>query len=73
MGKIDTDECIAVETPILRQMEQAIVQIYLDLSMDEMKDLQAEIQSVTESNCDFKVYDIAQMMKGYVDTAINGI
>ncbi len=73
MRKIDTDECIAVETPILSQMEQAIVQIYLDLSMDEMKSLQAEIQSVTKSNCDFKVYDIAQMMKEYVDTAINGI
>ncbi len=24
MRKIDTDECIAVETPILSQMEQAI-------------------------------------------------
>ena len=32
-----------------------------------------EIKSVTEKNCDSVIYDIAQMMKDYADTAVNGI
>lgn len=64
---------IPTKRPILNRMKDAVMEIYQDLSEEEMKSLQAEIQSVTETNCDYKIYDIAQMLKGCVDTAVNGI
>lgn len=64
---------IAIETPILARMREAVIQIYMDLSEEEMKCLQTEIQSVTETNCDYKIYEIARMMEPSVDTAVNGI
>lgn len=64
---------IPKKRPILNRMKNAVMEIYLDLSEEEMKSLQEEIQSVTETNCDYKMYDIAKMMKGCVDTAVNGI
>ena len=64
---------IPKKRPILNRMKNAVMEIYLDLSEEEMKSLQEEIQSVTETNCDYKIYDIAKMMKDCVDTAVNGI
>lgn len=64
---------IPIETPILTRMENAVMKIYMGLSEEEMKSLQAEIQSVTGSNCNYIVYDIAQMMKYDIDTALKGI
>lgn len=63
---------IPARTPILIKMRNAMMKIYMDLSEEEMESLQAEIQSITEINCDYKIYDIAQMLKGCVDTAVNG-
>lgn len=64
---------IPTKMPILNRMKSAVMDIYMGLSEEEMKALQAEIQSVTETNCDYKIYDIAKMLKGCVDTAVNGI
>lgn len=64
---------VQISTPILNRMNKEIMQIYMGLSDGEMKCLQEEIQSVTETNCDYIIYDIAQMMKDYVKTAVNGI
>lgn len=64
---------IPEKMPILNRMRNAVMQVYMELSEEEMKSLQAEIRSVTETNCDYKIYDIAQMLKGCVDTAVEGI
>ena len=64
---------IPTQRPILNRMKDTLMQIYLNLSKEEMKSLQAEIQSVTETNCDYKIYDIEYMLKGCVDTAVDGI
>ena len=64
---------IPTEMPILSRMRDAVMEICLDLSEEEMKSQQSEIQSVTETNCDYKIYDIANMLKNHVDTVINGI
>lgn len=64
---------ISKKRPILNRMKNAVMEIYLDLSEEEMKSLQEEIQSVTETNCDYKIYDIAKMLKGCVDIAVNRI
>lgn len=64
---------IPIETPILRRMNNEIYNIIHNLTDGEMKLLQTEINSVTETNCDYKVYDIAQMLKSYVNAAVNGI
>ena len=66
-GKIPT------KRPILNRMKDAVMEIYLGLSEEEMKSLQAEIRSATETNCDYKIYDIAQMLKNSVDISVNGI
>lgn len=73
MSKNNAVGTIPTKRPILSRMRDAVMEIYLDLSDDEMKSLQAEIQSVTETNCDYKIYDIAKMLKGCVDTDVNGI
>lgn len=67
MGKISESR------PILNRMKNAVMDIYMGLSEDEMRALQVEINSVTETNCDYKIYDIARMLKGCVDTAVNRI
>lgn len=64
---------IPEKMPILNRMKNAVMQVYMELSEEEMKSLQAEIRSVTETNCDYKVYYIAQMMRNCVDTAVGGI
>lgn len=63
----------SIKRPILNRMRNAVMQIYMSLSEEEMKSLQAEIEFVTETNCDYKIYDIAHMLKSCVDTAVNGI
>lgn len=64
---------IPAKRPILNSMKNALMEIYMDLSEAEMKSLQSEIQSVTETNCDYKIYDIANILKDCVNTAVNGI
>lgn len=73
MSKSNSVGTIPTKRPILSRMRDAVMEIYMDLSEEEMKSLQAEIQSVTETNCDYKIYDIAKMLKSCVDTAVNGI
>ncbi|WP_297642773.1 hypothetical protein [uncultured Bacteroides sp.] len=73
MSKKNQAGNIPAKMPILNRMKDAVMEIYLELSEKEMKSLQAEIQSVTETNCDYKIYDIANMLKDCVDTAVNGI
>lgn len=73
MSKNNSVGTIPTKMPILNRMKNAVMDIYMGLSEDEMKSLQAEIQSVTETNCDYKIYDLAKMLKGCVDIAVNGI
>lgn len=55
---------IPISTPILRRMNIEIMRIYSGLTEGEMKSLQDEIQSVTETNCNYIIYGIAQILKG---------
>ncbi|MCM1200239.1 MAG: hypothetical protein NC548_31310 [Lachnospiraceae bacterium] len=64
---------IPIETPILRQINVEIYNILHHLTADEKKMLQKEINSVTEENCDYKIYDIAQMLKDYASMPFNGV
>lgn len=73
MNKHNDAGTVAISTPILNRMNKEIMRIYMGLSDGEMKCLHEEIKSVTETNCDYIIYDIAQMMKDYVNTAVNGI
>ncbi|MBD5463968.1 MAG: hypothetical protein HDR24_13100 [Lachnospiraceae bacterium] len=73
MSKNNPVGSVPIAMPILNRMKEAVMQIYMNLSEEEMKNLQAEIKSVTETNCSYRIYDIAQMMKDSVDTAVNGI
>lgn len=59
---------IPIETPILRRIKIEIYHIIHGLTGDEMKLLQEEMQSVTETNCNYKIYDLAQLLKDYADT-----
>lgn len=70
MSKNNSVRVITPELPILNRMRDAVMEIYMDLSEKEMRSLQAEILSVTETNCDYKIYEIAQMLKSSVDVAV---
>ena len=67
MSKNNTVGTIPVEMPILTRMRNAMMGIYMELSEEEEKSLQTEIESVTESNCDWMIYDIAQIFKDYIE------
>lgn len=73
MSKNNPGGKIPTKMPILNRMKNAIMEICMELSKEELKSLQAEIQSVTETNCDYKIYDIAKMLKNYVDIMVDGI
>lgn len=66
MSKNNQVETTGVEVPILTRMRDAVTDIYMELSEEE-KSLQTEIESVTESNCDWMIYDIAQIFKDYIE------
>ncbi len=67
MSKNNPVGTIPVEMPILTRMRNAMMGIYMELSEEEEKSLQTEIESVTESNCDWMIYDIAQIFKDYIE------
>lgn len=67
MSKNNPVGTIPVEIPILTRMRDTIMNIYIELSKEEEKSLQTEIESVTESNCDWVIYDIAQILKDYIE------
>lgn len=67
MSKNNPVGTIPVEMPILTHMRNTIMDIYMELSEEEEKSLQTEIESVTESNCDWMIYDIAQIFKDYIE------
>ena len=67
MSKNNPVGTIPVEMPILTRMRNAMMGIYMELSEEEEKSLQTEIESVTESNCDWTIYDIAQIFKDYIE------
>lgn len=64
---------IPIETPMLRRLNVEFYNIIHNLTADEKKLLQEEINSVTETNCDYNLYDIAQMLKDYANMPFNGI
>ena len=59
MSKNNPVGTIPVEMPILTRMRNAMMGIYMELSEEEEKSLQTEIESVTESNCDWMIYDLS--------------
>ena len=67
MSKNNPVGTIPVEMPILTRMRNAMMGIYMELSEEEEKSLQTEIESVTESNCEWMIYDIAQIFKDYIE------
>ena len=67
MSKNNPVGTIPVEMPILTSMRNAMMGIYMELSEEEEKSLQTEIESVTESNCYWMIYDIAQIFKDYIE------
>lgn len=53
--------------PMLSRILQAAMDVYRGMDDKEVIELQKEIQSVTETNCSYKIYDIAKMMRHEVD------
>ncbi len=64
---------IPIATPMLGRVLDAAWTAYSNMTENEVRALEKEIKSVTETNCDYKIYDIAQMLKSSVDIAVNGI
>lgn len=58
---------IPIETPLLRKMVAAVNDIYLDMSEDEVRELDKEIKSVTDTNCSADVKCMAEMFACCVD------
>lgn len=58
---------IPIEHPMLSKILQAAMKIYLDMPKEEVKALDKEIKSVTETNCSSDIYDIAKMLEYRVD------
>lgn len=67
---------IPIKTPILLRMKKALDGVYLSLSEKEMIELDNEIKSVNEQNCNCAIKEIADMyacvVDGYVKRYIRG-
>ena len=64
---------IPIRTPILRRLKIAINTAFNELTEEEIKALEKEIDSVTDNNCDWQIKDIADMFKHEVKIALHGI
>ena len=63
---------IPIATPMLKKILRDAMHTYYNMTTSEKKALDAEIKSVTETNCDYMVYDMAQMLKHCVSADIDG-
>ncbi len=58
---------IPIHTPMLRRIYNAAWKVYEDMTESEVKALDKEIKSVTETNCNSDIYDMAKMLEHRVD------
>lgn len=58
---------IPISTPILERMRRGIMRVYRELTEEEIKDLNKEIKSVTEMNCNAYIKAVADMFADDVD------
>ena len=58
---------IPVETPMLKRIFNAAWKTYEGMTEKEIKELNKEIKSVTETNCSSDIYDMAKILEYRVD------
>lgn len=58
---------IPIKTPMLSRIFDAAWTVYLNMREDEVKALDKEIKSVTETNCSADIYDMAKILEDRVD------
>lgn len=58
---------IPIATPMLSRIFDAAWTVYLNMTEDEVKALDNEIKSVTETNCRADIYDMAKILEDRVD------
>ena len=58
---------VPIETPMLKKIVGAAMTVYFDMPDNEVKALDKEIKSVTETNCGSDIYDMAKMLEDRVD------
>lgn len=54
---------IPIKTPMLSRILHAAMGAYRVMDDNEVKALNEEIQSVTKTNCNHRIYDIAKVME----------
>lgn len=59
---------IPIKTPMLSRIFDAAWTVYLNMTEDEVKVLDKEIKSVTETNCSADIYDMAKILEDRVNT-----
>ncbi|MBD5463967.1 MAG: hypothetical protein HDR24_13095 [Lachnospiraceae bacterium] len=59
---------IPIETPMLKRILKAAMDVYIGMSEEETKALNEEIKVVTETNRSCDIYDIAKMLEDRVDS-----
>lgn len=57
---------IPIATPMLSKIFDAAWTVYLNMTEDEVKALDKEIKSVTETNCRSDIYDMAKILEDRV-------
>lgn len=58
---------LPIEHPMLSKILQSAMKVYLDMPKEEVRALDKEIKSVTETNCSSDIYDIAKMLEYRVE------
>lgn len=61
MSKNNHVGSIPIDTPILRRIKKAINKVFAELTADELKALEKEINAVTDYNCSWQIKAIAEM------------
>lgn len=54
---------IPIKTPMLSRILHVAMGVYRGMDDNEVKALNEEIKSVTETNCNHRIYDIAKVME----------
>ncbi len=67
MSKNNPVESMPIQTPMLRKIFNAAWKVYEDMTEKEVKELDKEIKSVTETNCSSDIYDMAKILECRVD------
>lgn len=58
---------VPIATPMLSKIFDATWTVYLNMTEDEVKALDKEIKSVTETDCSSDIYDMAKILGDRVD------